>query len=142
MPATFICPNCGRIGSVKKEIPRGAKVRCPGCQTLFMPDAVQEAPSDQELSERQAEDFLGISINGAAPAPEPLFAILVEDDEPISNGVVPPKHSSIANVSPPPILQQPPPIRPATSTAPIEEALPPTRALNDCVAHTRYQPEA
>ncbi len=33
MAATFACPDCGHKSSIKKEIPSGAKLRCPACNT-------------------------------------------------------------------------------------------------------------
>lgn len=42
MAATFACPSCGRTGSVSREIPAGAKIRCPGCQSLFAPFSEDE----------------------------------------------------------------------------------------------------
>ena len=43
MSATFTCPNCGAEGSTTGEIPRGAKVRCKACHSVFAPEAVLAA---------------------------------------------------------------------------------------------------
>lgn len=45
--ASFTCPSCGKSGSVKKEIPAGAKIRCPSCQTLFAPNTVLSASVEE-----------------------------------------------------------------------------------------------
>ncbi len=49
MSATFTCPNCGRIGSIKSALPTSAKLRCPGCKMLFSPGfSSQSASSAKE----------------------------------------------------------------------------------------------
>ncbi len=58
MAATFTCPNCGKSGSIKKEIPPGAKIRCSGCQTSFSPRPAQERASDVQVSDKAIKDFL------------------------------------------------------------------------------------
>ena len=79
LPAKFICPNCGRSGSVKKEIPTGAKIRCPQCQTLFLPNNGAESPQSGELSDDQVEEY----VRGDRASCPPL------DDEPWPNGPLP-----------------------------------------------------
>ena len=41
-PMTISCPNCGKSGSIKSRLPRGAKVRCKGCDRSFEPVTSQE----------------------------------------------------------------------------------------------------
>src|ERR1017187_6695546 len=58
MAATFTRPKCGAVGSVKKEIPRGATIRCRHCQTRFSPLPSEERVSHVEVPESKVEDFL------------------------------------------------------------------------------------
>ena len=34
---SITCPNCGKSGSLKSQLPPGAKVRCKGCNRSFKP---------------------------------------------------------------------------------------------------------
>ena len=67
MAATFTCPNCGRRGSVKKEISPHAKLRCPGCHSLFTPMMSKSVASKAEITEDDVQAFLG--SYEADPAP-------------------------------------------------------------------------
>ena len=57
MASTFMCPNCRRLGSVMKALPRGAKLRCPGCHLLFVPDLDGESPTDGD-KDRPSREIL------------------------------------------------------------------------------------
>ena len=59
MGSTFTCPNCGRRGSVKKEISPHAKLRCPGCHSLFAPMMSKSVASNAEMTEDDVQAFLG-----------------------------------------------------------------------------------
>src|SRR4051794_27001806 len=72
MTLTFTCPHCGRNGSVSKEVPSGAKLRCPGCQKLFSPTVALEPALVGKFSEGQLDEFLGIDPNGLPPPDLPL----------------------------------------------------------------------
>ena len=67
MKATFTCPKCGRHGSIKKEIPPGAKLRCLACQSLFTPMMSESVASNAEMTEDDVQAFLGSYV--AEPAP-------------------------------------------------------------------------
>jgi formylglycine-generating enzyme required for sulfatase activity len=63
MSATFTCPNCGHSGRSKKEIPTGARVRCPQCQSVF-----KYVPyTSGDASESAIENFLGPTTRSSAP---------------------------------------------------------------------------
>jgi hypothetical protein len=44
-PVTSItCPNCGKTGSLKSQLPPGTKVRCKGCDRSFEPASEKRGP--------------------------------------------------------------------------------------------------
>ena len=90
MTATFNCPKCGRHGSIKKEIPRGAKIRCPGCQTVITSDFAKEPAPDTGVSESVIRQFLG------PPISNPLPDLPVQDDEPMGASTRPQRSSPAA----------------------------------------------
>ena len=88
MTATFTCPKCGRHGSIKKEIPRGAKVRCKGCQTVITADFDKEPAPDAGVTESVIEQFLGPPVSNPSPDPP------VQDDEPMGAPTRPQRSST------------------------------------------------
>ena len=95
MNATFTCPKCGRHGSIKKEIPRGATVRCKGCQTVITADFGNEPAPDAGITESVIEQFLGPPSN---PSPD----LPVQDDEPMGATSRPQKTSPTREAIKPP----------------------------------------
>ncbi len=103
MAATFTCPKCGKTGSLKKEIPPGAKIRCSRCQTSFSPDSGKNP--DEEVTDSVIGQFLG------PPVGNPLPDSLVQEDEPMGAKARPQR-------PPPTALPIQPWKLPATSTEP------------------------
>src|SRR4051812_17171359 len=64
MTATFSCPNCGRPGSLKKELPRGAKLRYPGCHASFSPGSDD---SHTENEQGTCQDVYSFSNDSVSP---------------------------------------------------------------------------
>lgn len=103
MSATFTCPSCGRQGSIKREMPAGAKLRCPECQVLFSPQPAREAVPAAQVSESQVEAFLGLTDR--KPLPElPTFdetrTNAVTQPPPVSQVQRPPSSASMRKASP------------------------------------------
>ena len=96
-----------------------------GCQTIFMPEVVQDAASDEESPLGHSEDYIGIPIDGVSTVPESVIDIPLKNDEPIDD-IILPKYPLLSNMSLPPPIQQPPPIRPS---GPITQVLPPLEYL-------------
>ncbi len=117
MSARFTCPNCGKSGSVKKEIPVGAKIRCPRCQTSFAP----------AIDEDQVQAFLR--------TPPQVRA----EDEPVVAHTAQPKAWKD-----PPILDidgEPPPIpRSSTTTAQYEPMVTRTPSQPSSAGETTIKP--
>lgn len=64
--STVVCPHCSRAGKLKAPVAEGAKVRCPGCQKLFI--VHDEAPEEIDLG-IAFDDGAGLgSPSGPAPA--------------------------------------------------------------------------
>ena len=56
MPA-ITCPNCGRSGSLKFQLPPGATLRCKGCKRSFEPASEIRRP-------RQRARPSGVALTG------------------------------------------------------------------------------
>ncbi len=100
MGSTFTCPNCGRRGSVKKELSPHAKLRCPGCQSLFSPTLSRMPAPSGPTVEDQIEEYLRSGPLPSSPlsvAPTPL-------DEPVVTPSLPQPSSPLTTVAQPPPL--------------------------------------
>jgi tetratricopeptide (TPR) repeat protein len=52
------CPNCGKSGSLKSQLPPGAKVRCKGCNRNFEPTIDMQVTECWELNVGPCEDLI------------------------------------------------------------------------------------
>src|SRR5271157_3884691 len=106
MGSTFTCPNCGRRGSVKKELSPHAKLRCPGCQSPFSPTLSRMPAPSGPTVEDQIDEYLRSDPLRSSPlylAPTPL-------DEPVVSSPPQPSlpHTYVAQ---PPPMPPPSPLR-------------------------------
>ncbi len=66
MAQTISCPECDKALQVRALLGAGAKLRCPGCQTVF-PVAADDRPRPRKKSKKQGGNLgliLGLSVGG------------------------------------------------------------------------------
>src|SRR5262245_34957675 len=86
MPTIQVCPECDAKIQVRQAITRKARIKCPRCKVIFVPEVdedpaeeleVQAIPQDQL---QQLELIEVVSIRSSAPKEEEPAEAL-EDDE-------------------------------------------------------------
>src|SRR5262245_43279670 len=54
---SIACPSCGKSGSLKSQLPPGAKVRCKGCNRSFEPTIKMQLTECLELDNGPCEEL-------------------------------------------------------------------------------------